>query len=168
MMRKLPRLAADDRASAAAEMALTLPLLLVLLFSPFELGNYFMAEHVVEKATRDAARYASRLPIDSYPACVPTATAEQQIQRVARTGRPDGTATARLGGWTADSMTSVTLVCDTSGTYTGIYSVYPFPDGVPVVTVAATVPYNSLLGALGLGNPTLTLRARSQAAVYAQ
>lgn len=163
-----PRLAADDRAAAAAEMALTLPLLLILLFSPFELGNYFMSQHVVEKATRDAARYASRLPISNYPACAPTATAEQQIQRVARTGRPDGTTTARLGGWTADSMTAVNLACDTSGTYAGIYTVYPFPDGVPVVTVSATVPYNSLFGSLGLGNPTLTLRAQSEAAVFAQ
>lgn len=167
-MRSRVCLAADDRASAAAEMALTLPLLLILLFSPFELGNYFMSEHVVEKATRDAARYASRLPITNYPACTPTATATQQIQRIARTGRPDGTASARLGGWTADSMTEVIVVCDPSGTYAGIYSVYPFPDGVPTVTVRATVPYNSLLGALGLGNPTLTLRAQSQAAVFAQ
>lgn len=167
-MAPIKRLVADRAGNAAAEMALTLPLLLVLMFGTFELGHYFYSEHVVQKAVRDAARYASRLPITNYPACLPTAAAELQIQRVARTGAPDGTASARLRGWTSDTMTNVAVVCDTSGTYQGIYTVYPFPDGVPTVTVAATVPYPSLFGALGLGNPALNLKAESEAAVFAQ
>jgi Flp pilus assembly protein TadG len=167
-MAPMHSLVADRAGNAAAEMALVLPLLLVLMFGTFELGHYFYSEHIVQKAVRDAARYASRLPITNYPACVPTAGAEQQIRRVARTGAPDGSTSARLRGWTADSMTTVTVVCDTSGTYAGIYTVYPFPDGVPTVTVAATVPYMSLFGALGLGNPSLNMRAESEAAVFAQ
>lgn len=167
-MRTVRRLAADRTGSAAAEMALVLPLLLVIMFGTFELGHFFYSEHIVQKAVRDAARYASRLPITNYPACVPTAGAELQIQKVARTGVPDGTTSARLRGWTADTMTNVAVVCDTSGTYQGIYTVYPFPDGVPTVTVSATVPYMSLFGALGLGNPSLNLKAESEAAVFAQ
>lgn len=167
MMRSLCRLIADRRASAATEMALVTPLLLLLMFGSFDLGYYFLSEHVVQKGVRDAARYASRLSIDNYPACDPTADAELRIQRVARTGSPDGT-TARLQGWTADSMTSVTVTCDSSGTYAGIYTVYPFPDGVPVVTVDATVPYPTLFGMLGLGDLSLDLNADSQAAVFAQ
>jgi hypothetical protein len=65
-------------------------------------------------------------------------------------------------------MTTVTLTCDTSGTHTGIYSVYPFPDGVPVITVSAAVPYESLFGVIGLGSLSLTLNATSQSAVFAQ
>jgi hypothetical protein len=170
MMSFIRRLVADCRASAAAEMAMTLPLLLILLFGTVELGNYFMSEHAVGKAVRDAARYASRLPITNYPACTPTAAAEQQIQRVARTGQPDGTTSARLGGWTADSMTDVEVNClDLStSTYAGIFTEYPFPDGIPLVTVRAAVPYQSVFGTLGLGNPSLTLNAESEAAVYAQ
>ena len=168
MMKLSCRLARDSNASAAAEMALSLPLLLILLFGTFELGNYFMSEHAVGKAARDAARYASRLSITNYPACAPTAAAEQQIQRVARTGQPDGTTNPRIGTWTQDSMTTVAVSCDTSGTYAGIYNFYPFPDGVPVVTVSASVPYQSLFGTLGLGNPTLVLNATSEAAVFAQ
>ena len=156
------RLAADTRASAATEMALVTPLLLLLLFGSFEVGNYFLSEHVVQKGVRDAARYASRLPISEYPLCDPTADAELRIQRIARTGEPDGTE-ARVAGWT-DAVTFVTLECDTSGTHTGIYTVYPFPDGVPVVTVSARVPYLSLFGLLELGN----LNAASQSAVFAQ
>lgn len=167
MMRLLARLASDRTGTAAAEMALSLPLLLILLFGAFELGYYFMSEHVVQKSVRDAARYAARLPMTSYPSCDPvngvTPAAREDIQKLARTGHPEGTV-ARLGGWTDDAMTTVTLACDTSGAYTGIYS--SFPNGVPVVTVAAAVPYPSLFGTLGLGDPALTLNARSQSAVF--
>lgn len=167
MMRLTARLASDRAGTAAAEMALSLPLLLILLFGSLELGYYFLSEHVVQKSVRDAARYASRLPMTSYPSCDPVTgvdpAAREDIQKLARTGHPEGTV-SRLRGWTADTMTTVTLACDTSGTYTGIYTT--FPNGVPIVTVAAAVPYPSLFGTLGLGDPALTLNARSQSAVF--
>jgi hypothetical protein len=47
-------------AAAAAEMALVMPLLLTILFSLVEAGNYFYTEHVLVKAVRDGARYAGR------------------------------------------------------------------------------------------------------------
>ena len=159
------RLAADCDGTAAAEMAMVLPLLLALLFGTFELGHYFLSEHVVQKAVRDAARYAARLPMINYPSCVPTSAATAQIQRVARTGRPDnGGASQRLQGWTADTMTTVTLTCTATGTYTGIYT--QFPTGVVVVRVSASVPYPSLLGTMGLAVPSLTVGAASQSAVF--
>ncbi len=162
----LRRLAADRAGSSAAEMALVMPLLLVLMFGTFELGHYFLSEHVVQKAVRDAARYAARLPLASYTGC-PATVADPtltRIQKVARTGLPDGTV-QRLQGWSADTMTTVTLTCTPTGTpYTGIYTA--FPTGVPVVTVSASVPYPTLFGALGLGNPSLQLNAASQSAVY--
>lgn len=158
-----PGILVDRRGAAAAELALSLPILLALLFGAFELGHFFLSEHAVQKSVRDAARYASRLPLTSYTGCSPTPAAELQIQRVARTGAPDGTV-QRLEGWSDDTMTSVAVVCDTSGTYAGIFT--EFPTGVPVVTVSASVPYPSLFGLLGIPAPTLTLNARSQAAVY--
>ena len=166
MMTMIRRLAADTRAAAAAEMALVLPMLLVLIFGSVEVGNYFLSEHAVQKGVRDATRYASRLPITAYPGCVPTAAAEQNIKRVASTGEPDGTE-ARVAGWT-DAVTDVEVTCDTSGTHQGIYTVYPFPDGVPTITVRAQVPYLSLFGMLGLGDASLTLNAESHAAIFAQ
>lgn len=164
-MTDLRRLAADRAGSSAAEMALVMPLLLIMMFGTFELGHYFLSEHVVQKAVRDAARYAARLPLASYTGCPPNVVdpALTRIQKVARTGLPDGTV-QRLQGWSADTMTTVTLTCTPTGTYTGIY--LQFPTGVPVVTVTATVPYPSLFGTLGLGNPSLMLNAASQSAVY--
>jgi Flp pilus assembly protein TadG len=170
MMGSAFRLATDRAGAAAAELALALPLLLILMFGSFEMGYYFLSEHVVQKSVRDAARYASRLPLTSYPGCTPTAAAMTEIQRVAKAGDPDGdsdgdgTQDKRLEGWTADTMTTVNVACDTSGTYTGIYS--DSPQGVLVVTVNAQVPYNSLFGTLGIGDPSLVLNARSQSGVF--
>lgn len=163
MMRSLTRLVRNRNGTSAAEMALATPLLLMLMVGTFELGHYFMSEHIVQKAVRDAARYAARLPMSSYPACTPSAAALTQIQRVARTGRPDGTV-QRLQGWSADTMTTVTMTCDTSGTYTGVFA--DNPQGAPTITVSSVVPYASLFGTLGLGNPSLVVTARSQTAGF--
>src|SRR5215217_7313983 len=53
----------DVRGSAAAEMALVLPLLLALMFGSLELGDYFLSEHVLLKGVRDGAVYAARQDI---------------------------------------------------------------------------------------------------------
>lgn len=170
MMRLVRRLAADRAGSSAAEMAMVTPLLLVLMFGAFELGYYFMSEHVVQKSVRDAARYAARLPMTSYPSCTVDPAAETQIQRVAKAGDPDGdwdgdgTQDRRLQGWTDDTMTTVSLTCDDTSPFTGVFT--DFPSGVPVITVTATVPYPSLFGTIGLGNPSLTLNAVSETAVF--
>jgi len=167
MTGKLSSVLRDRSGSAAVVMALVTPLLLLLMFSTFELGYFFLSEHVVDKAVRDAARYAARLPYADYPSCAVPAggVAEQQTQRIARFGDPSGTGTARLAGWTSDADTTVTISCDNSSSYGtgGIYS--DFPNGAPVITVSATVPYNTMFGRMGLGPATLNLNARSQAAV---
>jgi hypothetical protein len=170
MTGKLSSVLRDRSGSAAVEMALVTPLLLLLMFSTFELGYFFLSEHVVDKAVRDAARYAARLPYADYPSCAVPAggTAEQQTQRIARYGDPSGAssgATPRLAGWTSDADTTVTISCDNSSSYGtgGIYE--DFPAGAPVITVSATVPYNTMFGRMGLGPATLNLNARSQAAV---
>jgi Flp pilus assembly protein TadG len=172
MKRLLLSLVHDRSAAAAVEMALVLPFLMALLFGAMDVGDYFLSEHVVQKAVRDASRYAARLPMTNYD-CSATppsvdSTAESDIQHVARYGDPDGT-TARLIGWTDDTMATVTLTCDTntSDTYVnnGVYNGFPDGGAVPVITVSATVPYNTFFGMLGLGALTLNLNAKSQSAV---
>ena len=156
------RLLADRSGSSAAEMALVTPMLLVLLFATFELGYYFLSEHVVQKAVRDAARYAARLPVERYQSCTVPAATKTEIQKVARTGRPDGTV-QRLQGWTEDSMTTVTVTCN-AGMTTGIYK--DFPSGAPVINVSASVDYPTLLGSMGIAIPLLKLNAASQSAGF--
>lgn len=171
---KPPRILGNRRGAAAAEMALVLPILTFLLFGSAELGNFFLNEHAVAKAVRDGARYASRLPMSDYAGCsttpaAPAAATVTKIRNITRTGSTaGGTAGNRLAYWEevmgGTDTIDVTAVCDTSGTYTGIYDGLTM--GVPVVTVSASVPYQSLFGIFGLFNDTtFNLRASSQAAV---
>jgi Flp pilus assembly protein TadG len=161
-------------------MALVLPILLTLMFGAFELGNYFQSEHVLQKAVRDAARYAARKPLVesdgtiNYSCSGPTlgTSVEAQIQEVARFNDPTGTAdsaTSRLSGWTDDTMATVTLTCDSSSSDSyvnkGVYSSFPNSGAVPIITVSATVPYNMLFGSYVFGSATLNLNAKSQASV---
>ena len=142
-----------------------MPLLLLLLFGAFELGNFFLSEHVVQKSVRDASRYAARLSIiPNYTGCDVSEDAAQRIRNVARTGDPAGS-TARLRDW-SDGNTSVTISCDTTSSYATGGTYANFPDGAPVITVSATVPYNTFFGAAGLGPETINLNAQSQAAVF--
>ena len=67
MMRRVS-LGRDRKGSAAVEMALVTPLLLVIMFGSVEVGNFFYNEHLLTKAVRDGARYAARQNF-SYYAC---------------------------------------------------------------------------------------------------
>lgn len=154
--------------AAAAEMALVLPLLITILFGSAEMGNYFLQEHAVAKSVRDGARFASRLPMTDYAGCTPSAAAATKIRNVTRTGSSDGTGTGRLSYWAevmgGNQTISIQVVCDTTGTYTGIYDGLTI--GVPKVTVSASVPYPTLFGMFGMvATGAFKLNASSQAAV---
>lgn len=163
--------------SAAAEMALVTPLLLTLIFGSFELGNYFLDNHVVSKAVRDGARYASRQSLTNYP-CTAVATdiapggnVVSSTQNLVRTGQVASGGTARLVGWTDPATILVTYSCiaasSVTPSYTGIYKGSSF---VPVVTVQINqntprLLYSSLFGAMGFNATSLYLTGKSQASV---
>jgi Flp pilus assembly protein TadG len=150
MMRFFSRLQNDQSAAAAAEMALAAPLLIILMFGSFDVGNYFWDEHVAVKAVRDGARFAARQPFATMP-CGGTATNEAQIKNVVMYGQPTVTSTdqRRLYYWTDPATVTVSINCyDNAGTagarvYDGVYADRAV---VPRVTVAAQVPYKPLVG----------------------
>lgn len=163
----------SDRGSAAAEIALITPLLLILMLGSMELGNYFLNAHALSKEVRDGARYASRLTIDGDYVC-PTSvfedtTATTKIQNVTKTGTVDGTGTGRFSttqwGTACPSATAlvVSLRCVPEGTYTGIYS--GLDGDIPVVKVSAAIRYSSVLSAIGFNAGNYCLRAESEAPV---
>jgi Flp pilus assembly protein TadG len=164
MLALLRRFIADDRAAAATEMALSVPLLAGLIFGSLELGTYFWAEHKLIKAVRDGARYAARQPYDDYPSCTPSSGLIDETRNVTRTGQIANGGTPRLGYWTDPATITVTADCDHPGTYAGVYDLSPI--GAPVVTVAASVPFPSMFGTLGIMNVNLEINARAEAPVY--
>jgi Flp pilus assembly protein TadG len=154
--------------TAAVEMALVAPMMIALMFGSFELGNYFLSEHVVVKAVRDGARYAGRLPFSEFD-CANAANAarDDKIQNVVRTGQvadidPDSPRLARWTNASEDKTITVNVACSATTTG-GIYKNQA--GGAPVVTVSASVPYSSLFGIVGLADPELMLNAEAKATV---
>jgi len=161
MMRALAFLR-DTRGAAAAEMALMIPLLLILMFVGFEAGHYFYTEHKVIKSVREGARYGGRLPWINFPCGgAISGTAESQIKQVTRTGTTTGTA-ARVPGMALDDIT-VTYRCDTDYENDGIFK--GTTGGAPVLLVQARTGYNSLFGQLGLTDTTIDVQASAEAVV---
>jgi Flp pilus assembly protein TadG len=159
----LRNLLKENSGSAAVEMALVLPILITLLFGSFELGNYFLDNHIFTKAVRDGARFASRQSFTSFtcPSTIDSATTNS-IRHVTRTGQVSG-GNARLANWSDDTSVTVSLRCDTSGTYSGIYKFNSTGTPiVPVVKVSAEVSYLPLLSAAGFGTGNLKLIASAE------
>ncbi len=167
-MPKLRILAADEGGSAAAEMALVLPLLLVIMFGSLELGNYFMNEHTLVKAVRNGARFAARQNFSNYTAC------SGNVAEPAYTNTKNVVMNGFLSGGTVITPAinagdiSVTTSCATEvgaadTPMVGIY--FGRANGAQIVTVSAQVDYRPVLGAFGFSGIGLKLNASSQAAV---
>ena len=162
----------DRRASAAAEMALILPLLMIVLFVTFEGGYFLWNEHTVVKGVRDGARYAGRLAFSQYAGCPASPSTPSafmgsdlnSIKEVTRTGKLLG-GTTSLRGW---QNSHITVTCDYVATTGGIYATNS--NNAPRVTVTASVPYppspiTSLAGVLGFNPADTNLNASAQAVV---
>lgn len=165
----------DRKGSAAVEMALVTPLLLVIMFGSVEVGNYFYNEHLLTKAVRDGARYAARQNFSYYTTCtgVPGGaggTVETETRNLVKTGYVTGTGD-RLAAWNAntiilstDCYATATDAASSNQNMTGIYR--GSASGAPVVTVSASVPYTPIVGtAFGFSGSGISLNATQKAAV---
>lgn len=166
MKRPRPSLRRECGGTAAAEMALVLPLLLTILFGSLELGNYFMNEHTLVKAVRDGARFAARQSFTNYTAC------SGQVGEPALTNTKNVVMNGAVAGGSiitpnieADDISVTTSCMTTAGgaTMSGIYE--GRADGAQIVTVSATVAYRPVVSAFGFTGIGLNLNAASQAAV---
>ncbi|HAU22551.1 MAG TPA: pilus assembly protein TadE [Erythrobacter sp.] len=152
------------KGSAAAEMALVLPLMVLILFTSLEAGNYFYAQHQVVKGLRDGARFAARHSFDEINCrsggYIDSALAAN-VKTLARTGKLSG-GTTRVKGW-VDGDITVTVTCSTTTqATTGIYS---SSESAPQVNVATSLSYDSLFNGLGVITNSFTLNAEQQATV---
>lgn len=166
--------------AAATEMALVIPLLLVIMFGGLEAGHYFYTEQKIIKAVREGARYAGRLPFSEFTCssgatscptgteCSTTRAAE--IQEITRTGLLVG-GTPLISNW---SNTDIKVkVCRNPAFTGGIFASLtdtsdpsaPLNNGAFIVTVSATAKYPSLFESLGILDSTRSVNASAQAAV---
>lgn len=165
-MMRLAHLSRNSRGSASVEMALVLPLLLMLLFGSVEIGNYFMNEHSLSKAVRDGARYAARQKFTNYTACTgePGGAVVAETRNIVMYGYLAGTEVLTPNIQPTDI--SVTTSCKTSAggeNMLGIYS--DRSGGAQIVTVTAQVDYRPILAAFGFSGIGAQLNATSEAAV---
>lgn len=147
----------SDKGSAAAEFALTLPMMLILLFGGMEAGHFVWTQHKLAEAVRDGARYAARIPI--LEVCqgsdeVMSSEVENRVKLLTRTGQVvNPNASPRVPNWSVDEV-DVDPNCDnTDWVDTGLYAEYAASyDGAkgPVIVVTAqNVAYPWMFGALG-------------------
>ena len=173
-MRKLRLLRSDRKGSAATEMALVMPLLLALMFGSAEIGNYFMNEHSLIKAVRDGARFAARRPFTDYTGC---STVSNNLVTDTRNVVMNGylsTGSIITPNISAGNIT-VSTTCTANAGGQSMWGIYnnrgtvcggaPASGCAQVVTVSATVPYRTILGAFGFRGWGMQLNATSQAAV---
>jgi len=167
MIRRAGKLIRDESAAAAAELVLALPLLLVLIWGPIEIGNYFMDEHMLVKGVRDGATYAAHQDITKFNCTNNTidATVVSNTQNIVRSGSLSG-GVDRLRNWGSATF-NMRVDCYTQAGTTTLGGIYSFNTGglVPVITVDATVPYSPVLGNLGFRPATLSMNAKQQATV---
>lgn len=164
--RILSRLRRNRCGTAAAEMALITPLLLIIMFGGFEAGFYFWTEHKVVKGVRDGARFAARQPFSSYSCSALTDTAAlAQVKNLTRTGQLSG-GNPNVRGWT-DAQVTVSVAClaPVANTYTASGLYQNQANGAIHVTVSTAVPYPSLFGTLGFGTTNAYVSSSADAAV---
>lgn len=156
------------KGSAAAEMALVLPLLVVLLFGSIELGNYFRSEHILLKGVRDGAVFAARQDlIVNYNCAAGTPTPPVGVtnttKNLVRTGELAG-GSDLLPLWDDGSASfNLAVSCQTAAGGTALSGIYRINgNNVPVITVSADLPYQSVLGLIGLSALDLRLKAAQQ------
>jgi hypothetical protein len=145
---KAPRILSCQKGAAGAELALWLPLLL-LLFGGLEAGHFIWTQHKLTEAVRNGVRYASRLGINSVCPSLDSATRDR-IALITRTGQLENAAAkALVPGWTSDEVV-VTVSCG-QFVNTGIYADLGDGERGPLVIVEArNVTYPALFNQWGV------------------
>lgn len=155
------RLRQDASGAAGVEMAMILPLALLLTFVTLEAGHFIWSEHKVVEAVRNGARFASRQPQNSVCPSQ-SATLITNVATLTRTGSVGGT-TPVVRGWSDNGQVVVTYTCG-GFVNTGIYTELG-ANGATVTVRAANLNYSALFGAFNVFTSSLRLNASTSAAV---
>ena len=153
----------DRRGAAAAEMALMLPVLMLVLFGIIEFGRLVHDYHIINKGVRNAGRYLSRIDLDC-PGAVVSAPETAIARNLAMTGNPGGGPTL-LYYWNDPTTVAIATNCTAVGGYSGAYAGVA---EIPSVVVTADVPFTFAFLAPFLDQPILNMQARHQEVVIGE
>jgi Flp pilus assembly protein TadG len=152
MLRRIARrFSASERGAAGVEMAMVLPLLVVLTFGAVEIGRMIWQYQIVTKGARDGVRYLTRVPV-TCAAPGPGGTFSAGDEDVAKNLVKSGTKTAStpIMAEYASAVFEISVDCrDTAalGLSGGAY--------MPVVKMTVQVPFTEWFSdVLGLGDLT--------------
>ena len=147
--------------ASAAELALLLPLLVLLMFGAIEVGRVLHDYHLIDKSVRHAARFLSRVTVDCSDPGNPSITdnptfavnATDMAKNLALTGTPAAPSNDYLlKYWTDPNSITVTPLCtydNSSGTFSGAFKDEAI---IPQITVTAQVPIDLGIRSSFLGN----------------
>lgn len=175
-MRMLRRFFAASSGAAAVEMAIAMPVLLILMFGSAEVGNYFVNEHSLVKAVRDGARFAGRQSMANYGTCSGSLAAGTTVGDAIRNVVINGYYSASDGITPNIKAADITVTydCASQANSVDMKGIYKTRASICAagskgcaqwVTVSATVNYKPILSSLGFSGLSITLNASEQAAV---
>lgn len=158
------RLISNRDGAAAAEMALLLPIAILLMFTALEAGHYMYQRHQVVKGLRDGARFAARQDMaDMDCTSGPSSGVVTATQNLTSTGVLSG-GSPRVANWTAGSVT-VTVDCTNVSSTVNETGIYDSTRVGRKVIVSTSFTYNSLFGGLGIVDNSFKLGGVQQATV---
>ena len=123
MGRRHPRKPGLEQGLATVEMAIALPVLLLLLFATAEFGHFLSEYDTLDKAVRDGARYAASVSAQGSTGFVfITSTIQDDVGNLVAYGNVSGTGSPLLPGLSPSDVsvtaTGNNLYVDVAVTYT--------------------------------------------------
>ena len=151
-------LLADRKGGPVVELALILPVLLILLLGMFEFAFLLYQKQLITKGVQDAARFAARnTSLIENGTCPPSsggwAQTVVEAQQIATRGTTGGS--TMLSNFDTGAV-NVSVSCPSAGT---LATSNPVSGSIPIVTVTASVNALSLGFFSVLGVDSVTLAA---------
>jgi len=111
---------------AAVELAILLPVFLMLMLGTAELGRACYEFNTLHKAVREGARFLSARALNGAGVVDMSAADQLTARRLVVFGNPGGTGAARLAGFETDDVVISTTVAATGGTHIVITANYDY------------------------------------------
>jgi Flp pilus assembly protein TadG len=163
-LKLLRGLLGDKRGTAAVELAIVLPFLMIMLFGLIEIGRALYHYHAVTKSVRDATRYLTRVgmtcaaagngPLANYLDSATDETTAKNLVLSGHTSTPVAASDYLLAYWTDPNTITGTVNCvNNANQYSGVYNGIA---NIPVITLTANVPFSFLWGSVFLNRDSVT------------